>query len=136
MAAAICAATLAFSAPEAGAKAADTAPLPTLIPRDELFSSPTYSELQISPDGKQLAFLHPLNGVLNIWVAPIDDPKSAVAITRFDTRPPDSFQWSADGRFILILKDVGGEEHSQLWVANVEKRTVTNVTADPAVQTK
>ena len=109
---------------------------PSLVPRDALFASPTYSELQISPDGKQLAFLHPLNGVLNVWVAPLDDPKAATPVTRFDTRPPDSFQWSPDGRYILVLKDVGGEEHSQLWVANLEKRTVVNMTADPAVQTK
>jgi dipeptidyl aminopeptidase/acylaminoacyl peptidase len=108
----------------------------SLVPRDALFASPAYSELQISPDGKQLAFLHPLNGVLNVWVAPLDDPKAAAPVTRFDTRPPDSFQWSPDGRYILVLKDVGGEEHSQLWVANLEKSTVVNVTADPAVQTK
>jgi dipeptidyl aminopeptidase/acylaminoacyl peptidase len=108
----------------------------SLVPRDALFASPAYSELQISPDGKQLAFLHPLNGVLNVWVAPLDDLKAATPVTRFDTRPPDSFQWSPDGRYILVLKDVGGEEHSQLWVANLEKRTVVNMTADPAVQTK
>ncbi|KGB55754.1 X-Pro dipeptidyl-peptidase family protein [Sphingopyxis sp. LC81] len=108
----------------------------SLVPRDALFVSPGYSELQISPDGKQLAFLHPLNGVLNVWVAPLDDPKAATPVTRFDTRPPDSFQWSPDGRYILVLKDVGGEEHSQLWVANLEKSTVVNMTADPAVQTK
>ena len=46
-----------------------------------LFASPTYSELQISPDGTQLAFLHPLNGVLNVWVAPIDDPAAAKPVT-------------------------------------------------------
>lgn len=108
----------------------------SLVPRDALFASPTYSELQISPDGKQLAFLHPLNGVLNVWIAPLDDIEAATAVTRFDTRPPDSFQWSPDGRYILVLKDVGGEEQSQLWVANLEERTVTNITADPAVQTK
>jgi dipeptidyl aminopeptidase/acylaminoacyl peptidase len=108
----------------------------SLIPRDALFASPSYAELQISPDGKQLAFLHPLDGVLNVWIAPLDDLTAATPVTRFDTRPPDSFQWSPDGRYILVLKDIGGEEHSQLWVANLEKRTVTNMTADPAVQTK
>jgi dipeptidyl aminopeptidase/acylaminoacyl peptidase len=108
----------------------------SLVPRDALFASPTYSELQISPDGKQLAFLHPLNGVLNVWVAPIDDLEAAIPATRFETRPPDSFQWSPDARYIVVLKDIGGEEQSQIWVANLEKRIVTNMTADPAVQTK
>lgn len=108
----------------------------SLVPRDALFASPAYSELQISPDGKQLAFLHPLNGVLNVWVAPIDDLEAAIPVTRFETRPPDSFQWSPDARYIVVLKDIGGEEQSQLWIANLEKRTVANMTADPAVQTK
>lgn len=127
------AAILVSALPVAAADPEQQAPL---VPRDALFASATYSELQISPDGKQLAFLHPLNGVLNVWVAPLDDPKAATPVTRFDTRPPDSFQWSPDGRYILVLKDVGGEEHSQLWVANLQKQTVTNMTADPAVQTK
>ncbi len=121
--------------PAVGAEPGAVAPA-SLIPRDALFASPAYAELQISPDGKQLAFLHPLDGVLNVWIAPLDDLRAATPVTRFDTRPPDSFQWSPDGRYILVLKDVGGEEHSQLWVANLEKRTVTNMTADPAVQTK
>lgn len=121
---------------EARTNPAVTAQSGDLVPRGVLFRSPAYSEMQISPDGKRLAYFHPLGGVLNIWVAPIDDLASAVAITRFDQRPPDSFRWSADGRFILILKDVGGEEHSQLWVADPEKRTVVNMTDDPAVQTK
>lgn len=108
----------------------------SLIPRKALFTAPTYSDFQISPDGKKLAFLHPLNGVLNVWVAPIDDLNAAAPLTRFDNRPPASFQWSADGRYILILKDVGGEEHSQLWIANLSTRSVVNATNDPDVQTK
>ncbi|WP_374593553.1 alpha/beta fold hydrolase [Sphingosinicella sp.] len=131
----ICAGVVPGALPEAWARA-EAVQQTTLVPRDELFASPTYSELQISPDGKALAFLHPLNGVLNIWIAPIDDLASATPVTRFDSRPPDGFQWSADGRFLLILKDIGGEEHSQLWIANLEKQTVINATADPAVQTK
>src|SRR3546814_3066052 len=129
------AAIMAGAWPAVGAEP-DAAQRTLLVPRDALFASPAYSELQISPDGRQLAFLHPLNGVLNVWVAPLDDPKAATPVTRFDTRPPDSFQWSPDGRYILVLKDIGGEEQSQLWVANLEKRTVINMTADPVVQTK
>lgn len=135
-AAVLCAAAIPGSSTAAWANPVAAAHPAGLVPRDMLFASPTYSELQISPDGTQLAFLHPLNGVLNVWVAPIDDPAAAKPVTRFDNRPPDGFQWSADGRFILIQKDVGGEEHIQLWIANLEKQTVINATADPAVQTK
>src|SRR3546814_10823096 len=83
------AAIMAGALPAAGAEP-DAAQRTLLVPRDALFASPAYSELQISPDGRQLAFLHPLNGVLNVWVAPLDDPKAATPVTRFDTRPPDS----------------------------------------------
>ena len=83
--------------------AAKPASADALIPRQLLFQSPTYSEVQISPDGRQLAYLHPLGGVLNVWIAPIDDPTAGVPLTRFDNRPPDSFQWSPDGRFILVM---------------------------------
>jgi dipeptidyl aminopeptidase/acylaminoacyl peptidase len=131
----ICIGVVPEALPQAWARG-ETIQQKTLVPREELFAAPTYSELQISPDGKTLAFFHPLNGVLNIWVAPIDDIAAATPVTRFDNRPPDGFQWSADGRYILVLKDFGGEEHYQLWIANLEKRTVINATANPAVQTK
>src|SRR3546814_13832701 len=83
-----------------------------------------------------VSILTPLKCVLSVVVGPLDDPKHATPITRCGARPPDSFQWSSDGRYILVLKDIGGGEQSQLWVANLEKRTVINMTADPVVQTK
>ncbi|MDO9362544.1 MAG: hypothetical protein Q7T60_06430, partial [Sphingopyxis sp.] len=58
--------------------AAKPASADPLIPRQLLFKSPTYSEVQISPDGRKLAYLHPLGGVLNVWIAPIDDPTAGV----------------------------------------------------------
>src|SRR5262249_41356848 len=44
------------------------AELPTLIPRKLLFGNPTKASPQISPDGKQLAFLAPDDkNVLQVW---------------------------------------------------------------------
>ncbi len=108
----------------------------SLIPRSVLFASPGYWDLSLSPDGRQIAYLRPVDGVPNIWVAPVDDLKAGVPVTAFTTRPPDSFRWSADGRFILVSKDVGGEEHSQLWAVNLASRAVTNLTDNPDVLTK
>src|SRR5687768_6976234 len=53
-----------------------------LIPRKVLFGNPDRAGPQLSPDGKQLAFLAPLDGVLNVWVGPADDPKAARPVTR------------------------------------------------------
>ena len=39
-----------------------------LIPCDVLFGNPEVSGVTLSPDGKQIAFLAPHRGVLNLWV--------------------------------------------------------------------
>ena len=56
-----------------------------LIPRDVLFGNPERVSPQISPDGNQLAWIAPRDGVLNVWVAPIGasgvDWDAALAVT-------------------------------------------------------
>jgi dipeptidyl aminopeptidase/acylaminoacyl peptidase len=42
-----------------------------LIPRNVLFGNPERTAPRISPDGNSLAWIAPLDGVLNVWVAPI-----------------------------------------------------------------
>ncbi len=55
--------------------------LPPLIPREVLFGNPERTSPQISPDGTQIAFLAPDQGVLNIWVRSLSD-ESARVITQ------------------------------------------------------
>ena len=43
-----------------------------LIPRSVLFGNPERTSPEISPDGGSLAWIAPHEGVLNLWVAPID----------------------------------------------------------------
>ncbi len=42
-----------------------------LIPREVLFGNPERVSPHISPDGSQLAWIAPRDGVLNVWVAPV-----------------------------------------------------------------
>src|SRR5262245_58033988 len=53
-----------------------------LIPRRLLFADPARSVVRISPDGRRVAFLAPVDGVLNLWVGVIDDIANARALTR------------------------------------------------------
>ena len=42
-----------------------------LIPRSVLFGNPERTSPQLSPDGTRLTWIAPLDGVLNVWVAPV-----------------------------------------------------------------
>lgn len=85
-----------------------------LIPRDVLFGNPERSRLTISHDGKMLAWLAPQNGVMNIWVSPASDVKSAKCITADKLRGIRQYQWAYNGR-ILYLQDEGGDENWKVY---------------------
>ena len=90
-------------------------PTRTLIPRALLFGNPTRSNPQISPDGHHLSFIAPLDGVLNIWVAPIDDLANAVPVTR-DRKRGIRFQfWPHLASHLCYLQDEDGDENHHLF---------------------
>ena len=58
----------------------------SLIPRRLLFAAPERARLTISPDGKLIAFLGPVDGILNVWLASVADPAAARPVTRVTDR--------------------------------------------------
>lgn len=83
--------------------------VPTLIPRKAIFGNPTRVQPTISPDGKRLAFIAPKDDVLNIWVAPIEDPKNAKCITNDTKRGIRQFNWTYNNQ-IVYIQDKNGDE--------------------------
>ena len=93
--------------------------LPPLIDRSLFFDDPDISGAQISPDGRFLAFLRPLNGTKNIWVKRTDDSlEKAHPITTASDRPVLTYFWSRDSQYILFMRDVGGNEHFNVYAVN------------------
>src|SRR5690242_4513208 len=43
--------------------------------RRVFFANPDCSNVRLSPDGEHLAYIAPLNGVRNLWLAPVTDPR-------------------------------------------------------------
>ena len=86
-----------------------------LIPRKHIFGNPTRTSATISPDGRQLAFLAPRNGVLNVWVAPVNAIDQGKPVTADTVRPIRSFFWSPDSTRILYVQDKGGNENWLLY---------------------
>jgi dipeptidyl aminopeptidase/acylaminoacyl peptidase len=97
-----------------------------LIPRSVLFGNPERTAPRISPDGRRLAWIAPLDGVLNVWVAPVGDSEAGVdwAAARVVTADTDRgvrvFTWAHDGRHLLYLQDTGGDENWRLYDVDLE----------------
>ena len=67
-----------------------------VIPRAHLFGNPTRAAARISPDGAMLSWLAPVDGVLNVFVAPTDAPGDAVVVTRDDVSSETLRAWCAE----------------------------------------
>jgi dipeptidyl aminopeptidase/acylaminoacyl peptidase len=109
------------SAQPAGEGAAAKAVAGTsLIPRKLLFGNPDKAGAKISPDGKHLSFLAPVNGVLNVWVAPVDDLAAAKAITHDKKRGIRSYFWAYNSKHILYVQDANGDEDFHIYRADLD----------------
>jgi dipeptidyl aminopeptidase/acylaminoacyl peptidase len=104
-----------------------------LIPRSVLFGNPERTSPHISPDGSALAWIAPRDGVLNLWVAPVGgesgvDWAAARPVTEDADRGIRSFAWALDGRHVLYVQDVGGDENWRLYDVDpqaLERRDLT-----------
>lgn len=78
-----------------------------------------------SPDGREIAFLSNITGTTQVWTVPSEGgwPKQ---ITFFDDRVMDVKYAPNDGH-LLVHKDVGGNERSQLYVISDEGAKITPV---------
>ncbi len=93
--------------------------MPPLIDRQLFFGDPEISGAQISPDGKFIAFLKPLNKTRNIWVKrTTEDFSAAKPITADTKRPIQIFFWSRDGKYVLYAQDKAGDENFQAYAVN------------------
>ena len=99
-----------------------------LIPRRTLFDNPTFFGAKISPDGRWISWLAPVDGVLNVWMAPVSDVKAGEPVTRTKGRPINWQDWSADGRFLMFLNDETGDENHHLFVVDSVTRAMRDVT--------
>ncbi|MDH5822462.1 S9 family peptidase [Luteimonas sp. RD2P54] len=106
-----------------------------LIPRDALFGNPERANVQLSPDGRHLSWVAPLDGVLNVWVAPADSPGDARAVTQDTARGIRNYFWSYRPDTLLYLRDTGGDENFHLYavdLASGESRDLTPFEATTA----
>ncbi len=99
-----------------------------LIPRDVLFGNPDRAQARLSPDGKYLSYLKPVDGVLNVWVGPADDVDAAKPVTDDKLRGIRSHGWAYNSKYILYTQDKGGDENWHVYATNVETKETRDLT--------
>ncbi|MGX6602217.1 S9 family peptidase [Micromonosporaceae bacterium Da 78-11] len=107
-----------------------------LIPRDVLFGNPAYLVPEISPDGSRLAYLAPDDGVLNVWLAPVDRPADATVVTHDRRRGIRSYGLCHDDRTLFYLRDENGDESWRLYLVDLATGEERCATPYDKVQTR
>ncbi len=134
---------LALLTSASGCSGRTPAPTPVdLLPLQTLLAPATNLAPTISPDGRWISFLRPVEGALNLFVAPADSIGAARAITTrrgrglqpFDVSGNVLYRWAHDSRRILFPQDNNGDEKWNLHVVDIATGAERNLTPLPGVE--
>ena len=84
-----------------------------------LFGNPQRAAARISPNGKWLSYLAPVDGILNVWSPRSTTSPSAKQVTDDKTRDIRGYSWAYTGEHILYTQDTGGDENWHVYATDV-----------------
>jgi dipeptidyl aminopeptidase/acylaminoacyl peptidase len=99
-----------------------------LIPRKVIFGNPDRTRVLISSDGRWIGYMAPLNGVLNVWVAPIDNLSSARPVTNDTLRGIHYFTVAYTNHHVIYTQDTNGDENWKVYCVDLltgERKNLT-----------
>jgi dipeptidyl aminopeptidase/acylaminoacyl peptidase len=121
--------------PLVGLARAVAAPEPELVARRVYFDNPDYSNVRVSPDGRYLAYLAPLDGVRNLWVAPLAEPNAARPLTRAtDRNLAFNFRWAHTNRHLVFFRERDGDENWRASSVDIESGAIVPLTPERGVR--
>jgi dipeptidyl aminopeptidase/acylaminoacyl peptidase len=89
-----------------------------ILDRELFFGNPQIAGGKLSPDGKWISFMKPLNGIMNVWVKAFDQPFDEARPLTDSARPMYGYSWTEDGRYILYAKDKDGDENINVFAVD------------------
>ena len=107
-----------------------------LIPRKVLFGNPDKANPQLSPDGTRISYLAPVDGVLNVWVGPVDDPGAARPVTHDTGRGIRFYGWAYTNDHIGYIQDKAGDENWRVFSVDLTKGHTLDLTPGEGVQAR
>jgi dipeptidyl aminopeptidase/acylaminoacyl peptidase len=104
-----------------------------LIPLEVLLGHPERTGVQISPDGRLLSYIAPLDGVLNVFVGEAGTGAER-PVTRDTGRGIQGYLWAHDNRHLMYVLDRDGSENFRLYDVDLETGIERDLTPVDDVQ--
>ena len=106
-----------------------------LVARKIFFDNPDCTNVRVSPDGQNVAYIAPLNGVNNLWVAPLTDPAAARPVTRVTDRNIGSYyRWAYTSRHLVFFRERDGDENWRAASVDITNGAVVPLTPEQGVK--
>ncbi len=107
---------------------------PELIPRRALFGNPERTSVKLSHDGAHISYLAPVDGVMNVWVWPVDAIGESRPVTEDTGRGIRTHFWTYNPSYILYLQDREGDENWHVFAVEIETGESRDLTPYEGVQ--
>ncbi|HEY2954971.1 MAG TPA: S9 family peptidase [Candidatus Eisenbacteria bacterium] len=108
--------------------------LPPLVPREVFLGNPVKASARISPDGTRLTYLAPsTTNVLNVWLRTLGKNDDRM-ITNDTKRGIRIHLWAEDGKHVLYLQDVNGNENFHLYSVDLASNEAKDLTPHEGVR--
>lgn len=106
-----------------------------LIPRRFLFEDMKRRSARVSPDGKSIAFIAPVDDVANLWVAPSENLDAARPVTAVDdwNLGLDAI-WLHSNRHLLYFRQHDGDENWRVYCVDLETGQSRPLTPGPGIR--
>ncbi|HWB00430.1 MAG TPA: S9 family peptidase [Pirellulales bacterium] len=98
------------------------------IAREVFFGNPDMSAARLSHDGQRLAYLAPDEGVMNVWVGPVDNPDAAEPVTQDRKRGIRTYFWAYTNKHIIYLQDSDGDENWHVYAVDLDSGKTKDLT--------
>jgi dipeptidyl aminopeptidase/acylaminoacyl peptidase len=100
-----------------------------LIPRSIIFGNPARVTPRLSPDGRYLTYVAPLDGVLNVWIA-TPGAGDDRPLTRDAGRGITAYFWAYNCSQVVYVQDREGDENHLLYSVDVDSGAVRTLTPE------
>ena len=106
---------------------------PAYIPLPDFFKNSQVASVQLSPDGRYLAYLKPFQNRMNIYIRKVNNIGSEKRITNQTTQDIPAFTWK-ESHTLLFTKDFGGDENFHIFRVYLEGKGEQNLTPFPGTK--